>query len=186
MGKDLKPSDIHVMQTYEYGILDISSLITKFLSDEPVYLEPKLNIASWSKTQLFLLTNAVRVLCLSGAVYLAVKVRKPIAGLSHHIIVLAAFMALAPLCFPHQREYSYLFYSPLWLVIMIISLSLKQWTTWLTFAALVLFSGLLTWVDFVGRDMVDVFNFYRIITMGMFCMFVYYIYFISKLSRKGI
>lgn len=185
--KTLNPvSDIHVMQTYEYGILDISSLITKFLSDEPVYLEPKLNIASWSKTQLFLLTNAVRVMCLSGAVYLAVKVRKPIAGLSHHVIVLAAFMALAPLCFPHQREYSYLFYSPLWLVIMIISLSLKQWTTWLTFAALVLFSGLLTWVDFVGRDMVDVFNFYRIITMGMFSMFVYYIYFISKLSRKDI
>jgi hypothetical protein len=185
--KTLNPvSDIHVMQTYEYGILDISSLITKFLSDEPVYLEPKLNIASWSKAQLFLLTNAVRVLCLSGAVYLAIKVRKPIAGLSHHVIVLAAFMALAPLCFPHQREYSYLFYSPLWLVIMIISLSLKQWTTWLTFAVLVLFSGLLTWVDFVGRDMVDVFNFYRIITMGMFCMFVYYIYFISKVSRKEV
>ncbi len=185
--KTLNPvSDIHVMQTYEYGILDISSLITKFLSDEPVYLEPKLNIASWSKAQLFLLTNAVRVLCLSGAVYLAIKVRKPIAGLSHHVIVLAAFMALAPLCFPHQREYSYLFYSPLWLVIMIISLSLKQWTTWLTFAVLVLFSGLLTWVDFVGRDMVDVFNFYRIITMGMFCMFVYYIYFISKVIRKEV
>lgn len=185
--KTLNPvSDIHVMQTYEYGILDISSLITKFLSDEPVYLEPKLNIASWSKAQLFLLTNAVRVLCLSGAVYLAIKVRKPIAGVSHHVIVLAAFMALAPLCFPHQREYSYLFYSPLWLVIMIISLSLKQWTTWLTFAVLVLFSGLLTWVDFVGRDMVDVFNFYRIITMGMFCMFVYYIYFISKVSRKEV
>lgn len=185
--KTLNPvSDIHVMQTYEYGILDISSLITKFLSDEPVYLEPKLNIASWSKAQLFLLTNAVRVLCLSGAVYLAIKVRKPIAGASHHVIVLAAFMALAPLCFPHQREYSYLFYSPLWLVIMIISLSLKQWTTWLTFAVLVLFSGLLTWVDFVGRDMVDVFNFYRIITMGMFCMFVYYIYFISKVSRKEV
>lgn len=185
--KTLNPvSDIHVMQTYEYGILDISSLITKFLSDEPVYLEPKLNIASWSKAQLFLLTNAVRVLCLSGAVYLVIKVRKPIAGVSHHVIVLAAFMALAPLCFPHQREYSYLFYSPLWLVIMIISLSLKQWTTWLTFAVLVLFSGLLTWVDFVGRDMVDVFNFYRIITMGMFCMFVYYIYFISKVSRKEV
>lgn len=184
--KTLNPvSDIHVMQTYEYGILDISSLITKFLSDEPVYLEPKLNVASWSKTQLFLLTNAVRVLCLTGAIYLALKVRKPIAGVSHQLIVLAAFMALAPLCFPHQREYSYLFYSPLWLVIMIVSLSLRKWSAWLTFAILVVFSGLLTWVDFVGRDMVDVFNFYRIITMGMFCMYVYYIYFISKNSTSA-
>lgn len=185
--KTLNPvSDIHVMQTYEYGILDISSLITKFLSDEPVYLEPKLNFASWTKAQLFLLTNTVRVLCLSGAVYLALKVRKPIAGVSQHFVVLAAFMALAPLCFPHQREYSYLFYSPLWLVIMLVSLELKQWSAWLTFAVLVLFSGLLTWVDFVGRDMVDVFNFYRIITMGMFCMYVYYIYFIQKHSRTSL
>ncbi len=182
--KTLNPvSDIHVMQTYEYGILDISSLITKFLSDEPVYLEPKLNFASWSKDQLFLLTNALRVLCLTGAIYLALKVRKPIAGLSHHVVVLAAFMALAPLCFPHQREYSFLFYSPLWLVIMIINLSIRKWSAWLTFIVLVLFSGLLTWVDFVGRDIVDVFNFYRIITIGMFCMYVYYIYFISKNSK---
>ena len=184
--KTLNPvSDIHVMQTYEYGILDISSLITKFLSDEPVYLEPKLNFASWSKDQLFLLTNALRVLCLTGAIYLALKVRKPIAGLSHHVVVLAAFMALAPLCFPHQREYSFLFYSPLWLVIMIINLSIRKWSAWLTFIVLVLFSGLLTWVDFVGRDIVDVFNFYRIITMGMFCMYVYFIYFISKNSKIG-
>ncbi len=184
--KTLNPvSDIHVMQTYEYGILDISSLITKFLSDEPVYLEPKLNFASWSKDQLFLLTNALRVLCLTGAIYLALKVRKPIAGLSHHVLVLAAFMALAPLCFPHQREYSFLFYSPLWLVIMIINLSIRKWSAWLTFIVLVLFSGLLTWVDFVGRDIVDVFNFYRIITMGMFCMYVYFIYFISKNSKIG-
>lgn len=184
--KTLNPvSDIHVMQTYEYGILDISSLITKFLSDEPVYLEPKLNFASWSKDQLFLLTNALRVLCLTGAIYLALKVRKPIAGLSHHVVVLAAFMALAPLCFPHQREYSFLFYSPLWLVIMIINLSIRKWSAWLTFIVLVLFSGLLTWVDFVGRDIVDVFNFYRIITIGMFCMYVYYIYFISKNSKIG-
>ena len=185
--KTLNPvSDIHVMQTYEYGILDISSLITKFLSDEPVYLEPKLNFASWSQSQLFILTNIIRVLCLSGAIYLAVKIKKPMAGISQHVIVLAAFMALAPLCFPHQREYSYLFYSPLWLVIMIISMQERKWSGYLMFAALVLFSGLLTWVDFVGRPMVDIFNFYRIITMGMFCMFWYYIGFIQRRNTQNI
>jgi hypothetical protein len=184
--KTLNPvSDIHVMQTYEYGILDISSLITKFLSDEPVYLEPKLNFASWSKSQLFILTNIIRVLCLSGAFYLALKVKKPIAGISQHVIVLAAFMVLAPLCFPHQREYSYLFYSPLWLVIMIINMQERKWSGWLMFLVLVMFSGLLTWVDFVGRPMVDIFNFYRIITMGMFCMFWYYIWMIQRRNAQN-
>jgi hypothetical protein len=126
------------------------------------------------------------VLCLSGAIYLAVKIKKPMAGISQHVIVLAAFMALAPLCFPHQREYSYLFYSPLWLVIMIISMQERKWSGYLMFAALVLFSGLLTWVDFVGRPMVDIFNFYRIITMGMFCMFWYYIGFIQRRNTQNI
>ena len=185
--KTLNPvSDIHVMQTYEYGILDISSLITKFLSDEPVYLEPKLNFASWSKSQLFILTNAIRVLCLSGAIYLAIKIKKPMAGISQNVIVLSAFMALAPLCFPHQREYSYLFYSPLWLVIMIINMKVRNWSSWLMFSGLVVFSGLLTWVDFVGRPMVDIFNFYRIITMGMFCMFWYYIWMLLRRNTQGV
>jgi hypothetical protein len=182
--KTLNPvSKIHVMQTYEYGILDISSMITKYLSDEPVYLEPKLNVASWTMGQLFALTNFLRVSLLAGAVFLAFKVKKSVKGLSNEVLILSAFLALAPLCFPHQREYSFLFYSPLWLSLMVLTIKSNLMRDYIIFGCLAVLSGLLTWVDFVGNDIVDIFNFYRITTLGMFCMFVYYVYYVNKLNR---
>ncbi len=182
--KTLNPvSKIHVMQTYEYGILDISSLITKYLSDEPVYLEPKLNVASWSMGQLFVLTNFLRISLLSGAVFLAFKIKQPIKGLSNELLILSAFLALAPLCFPHQREYSFFFYSPMWLCLLVMTIKSNSIKDYIVFGCLVLLSGLLTWVDFVGKDMVDIFNFYRITTVGMFCMFVYYVYYVNSLNK---
>lgn len=182
--KTLNPvSKIHVMQTYEYGILDISSLITKYLSDEPVYLEPKLNVASWTMGQLFVLTNFLRVSLLAITIFITFKVKQSVKGVSNELIILSAFLALAPLCFPHQREYSFFFYSPLWLTLTVMTIQSHQVKAYVVFVCLVLLSGLLTWVDFVGEEMVDIFNFYRIITVGMFCMFVYYVYFVYKLSK---
>lgn len=179
--KTLNPvSEIHVMQTYEYGFLDLSSLITKFLSDEAVYLEPKLNIASWSMSSLFILTNAIRAILLGLVVLLAFKIRKQVAGIHQHLIITVAFMALVPICFPHQREYSYLFFTPLWLVLMTLIVRRNKVQDYMMFIFLVLASGLLTWVDFVGKDIVNLFLHYRIITMGMTGMLLYYIIFVIR------
>ncbi len=183
--KTLNPvSKIHVMQTYEYGFLDISSLITKYLSDEPVYKEPVLNIAAWSMGALFALTNFIRVACLTGAIWLVFKVKKPIYGIHHHLIIASAFMALAPLCFPHQREYSFFLYLPLWVVFLHVSLQGKYLKGLILFGVSAILSGLLTWYDFVGQDVVDIFNFYRITTLGMLCMYVTYVLFIASVSKQ--
>lgn len=183
--KTLNPvSKIHVMQTYEYGFLDISSLITKYLSDEPVYKEPVLNIAAWSMGALFALTNFIRVACLAGAIWLIFKVKKPLYGIHQHIVIASAFMALAPLCFPHQREYSFFLYLPLWVVFLHVAVQSRNTVGILMFTISALLSGLLTWYDFVGQEIVDIFNFYRITTFGMLCMYVTYIIYMVKMSRS--
>lgn len=183
--KTLNPaSKIHVMQTYEYGFLDISSLVTKYLSDEPVYKEPVLNIAAWSMGALFALTNLIRIACLAGAVWLVFKVKKPLFGFHQHYIIAAAFMALAPLCFPHQREYSFFLYLPLWLIFLYASVRSRKVSWLLTFVVCALLSGLLTWVDFVGQDVVDIFNFYRITTFGMLCMYVAFVLAMVRMARE--
>lgn len=173
-------SELHVMQTYENGILDVSSMVTKYLSDEPVYKEPDVHIASWSMESLFALTNILRIICLAGAIGLVFKVKSDLYGLNRHFIVMAAFMALAPLCFPHQREYSFLLYLPLWLVFLNMSVSSGSIKGIVLFSISALLSGLLTWSDFVGQGVVDVFNHYRIITMGMLLMYVGYVLFVLR------
>jgi hypothetical protein len=101
--KTLNPvSDIHVMQTYEYGFTDLSSMVTKFLSAEPVYLEPQVNIADLSRQSLFLIINAIRAAHLGSVVYLAFKAKHAVYGVDKGFVIAAGFMALIPLCFTHQ------------------------------------------------------------------------------------
>lgn len=184
--KTLNPvSDIHVMQTYEYGFTDLSSMLTKFLSAEPVYLEPQLNFADLSRSTLFLITNAIRALLLGLVVYLAVKAKRPVFGVETSVIVVAGFMALIPLCFPHQREYSFMFSMPMFAILMLIIAKLKSTTYYILFIVFVALAGNLVWVDFAGQTAVDVFKHYRLITLGMIAIFLLYIYLATKLSNQN-
>ena len=182
--KTLNPmSDIHVMQTYEYGFTDLSSMLTKFLSSEPVYLEPQLNVADWSRGNLFFITNALRAALLGLVVLLAFKAKQAVFGIDKTFVIAAGFMALIPLCFPHQREYSFLFCMPMFAILMVILTQIKQFKYTLVFALSILLSGSLVWVDFAGQNVVDVFKHYRLITMGMTAVFLLYVHLAIKLSR---
>ena len=184
--KTLNPvSDIHVMQTYEYGFTDLSSMLTKFLSAEPVYLEPQLNVADLSKSSLFLITNAIRALLLGAVVYLAFKAKQDVFGVDKTFVIVAGFMALIPLCFPHQREYSFMFSMPMFAILMLIMVKLKSATYYALFIAFVALAGNLVWIDFAGQTAVDVFKHYRLITMGMLAIFLLYIYLATKLSSQN-
>ncbi len=183
--KTLNPvSSIHAVQTYEEKILDAGAMISKYLSDKPVYNEPSLNIAAWSDSTIFLLTNAIRVAMLSMVLYFAYTIKKPLLGLHQHIIVLPAFLALVPICFPHQREYSFLFHMPLIAVQMSLIDKDKNVKAGLIFAFFALLSGMLTWVDFAGEKLVAVFMYYRLITMGFLLLLVYYIVYVLRLNIR--
>lgn len=184
--KTLNPvSDIHVMQTYEYGFTDLSSMVTKFLSAEPVYLEPQVNIADLSKPSLFLITNAIRAALLGSVVYLAFKAKHAVYGVDKGFVIAAGFMALIPLCFPHQREYSFMFSMPMFAVLMLMLAKLKSVSHYILFMVFIALTGNLVWVDFAGQTAVDIFKHYRLITMGMFAIFILYIYLATKLSSQN-
>ena len=184
--KTLNPvSDIHVMQTYEYGFTDLSSMVTKFLSAEPVYLEPQVNIADLSRPSLFLITNAIRAALLGSVVYLAFKAKHAVYGVDKGFVIAAGFMALIPLCFPHQREYSFMFSMPMFAILMLIMVKLKSATYYALFIAFVALTGNLVWIDFAGQTAVDIFKHYRLITMGMLAIFLMYIYLAAKLSSQN-
>jgi hypothetical protein len=183
--KTLNPvSDIHVMQTYEYGFTDLSSMLTKFLSSEPVYLEPQLNIADLSKSTLFVVTNLLRASLLGLVVLLAFRVKRSVNGIESSFIVSAGFMALIPLCFPHQREYSFMFSLPLFAILMVMLTELKSVKYYILFIGNVMLAGNLVWIDFAGQATVDVFKHYRLITMGMLAVFLLYVFLALKLSSK--
>ena len=185
--KTLNPvSDIHVMQTYEYGFTDLSSMVTKFLSAEPVYLEPQVNIADLSRPSLFLITNAIRAALLGSVVYLAFKAKHAVYGVDKGFVIAAGFMALIPLCFPHQREYSFMFSMPMFAILMLIMVKLKSATYYALFIAFVALTGNLVWIDFAGQTAVDIFKIYRLITMGMLAIFLMYIYLAAKLSSQNL
>lgn len=185
--KTLNPvSDIHVMQTYEYGFTDLSSMVTKFLSAEAVYNEPGLHIANLPRSTLFLIINGLRVALLALVVYLAIRIRKPVSGIDHRVVIVSAFMALIPLCFPHQREYSYMFSIPM-LAILLTLLSMHgKVMHFIVFSACVLLSGMLIWVDFAGQEIVDVFRHYRLITMGMTAILLFYVALVLQVSKAGL
>jgi hypothetical protein len=185
--KTLNPvSDIHVMQTYEYGFTDLSSMVTKFLSAEPVYLEPQVNIADLSRPSLFLITNAIRAALLGSVVYLAFKAKHAVYGVDKGFVIAAGFMALIPLCFPHQREYSFMFSMPMFAVLMLMLAKLKSVGQYILFMVFIALTGNLVWVDFAGQTAVDVFKHYRLITMGMLAIFLMYIYLAAKLSSQNL
>jgi hypothetical protein len=173
------------MQTYEYGFTDLSSMLTKFLSAEPVYLEPQLNVADLSKSSLFLLTNAIRAMLLGAVVYLDFKAKHAVFAVDKTFVIVAGFMALIPLCFPHQREYSFMFSMPMFAILMLIMVKLKSATFYALFIAFVALAGNLVWIDFAGQTAVDIFKHYRLITMGMLAIFLLYIYLATKLSSQN-
>ena len=183
--KTLNPvSSIHAVQTYEEKILDAGAMISKFLSDKPVYNEPSLNFAALSDGTIFLLTNVVRVALLGLVAFMAYKIKRPVLGIHQHILVLAAFLALVPICFPHQREYSFLFHMPLIAIFMSLIDQEKNWKAGVLFAAFALLSGMLTWVDFTGEAIVAVFMYYRLITLGFMLLLVFYVLYALRLHAK--
>lgn len=184
--KTLNPvSEIHVMQTYEYGFTDVSSMVTKFLSGEAVYNEPQLNIADLPMNILFIITNAIRVAFLAAVVYMAVKLKGKAGGIDKRIIISSAFMALIPLCFPHQREYSFMFSIPSLAVLMTLIQQRAKTINYIIFISLVMLAGLMIWVDFAGQELTDIFKHYRLITMGMSGILIFYISLVLKTYRDA-
>ncbi len=179
--KTINPfSNIHIMQTNEGGMLDISSLCTKYFTAEKIPGENEINFLVLSKKGLFVLVNLIRALLLSLVVYLAYKLNEKTFGIQSSLIVLFAFMTLIPLCFPHQRLYSYFMMAPMLSVLIVAVYHNGHFIQKSMLTFLLLLSGLLTWVDFTGDLINNFFNLYRLPTIGTSFLLIFYVYFILE------
>jgi hypothetical protein len=184
--KTLNPATgTHIMQTYEPGLMDVSSLITKYLSADVVRDEPQVNIAELPVNALFVIINAVRLVLLFLAAYMAYKIRKPVMGIDHRFIASAAFMALIPICFPHQREYSYMFSMPSLAILIAMIVHTANWKHILVFILLTTVAGMMVWDEFAGRDITYAIRYLRLITLGMTGLFIMYAGLCLKLNKAA-
>ena len=167
-------SDVHTLQTYEYGLMDLSAAISKFLSAEQVYLEPDLHIANLSTNALFVLVNGIRIGLLCMAVHIGVRCKQSMFGVPHQLMVFAAFMALIPLCFPHQREYSYLLLMPMLSIQLKCLFESRQKALLLCFVGLIIASGVWVWKDVFGEAALNWVNHHRVLTYASIGLFMTY------------
>lgn len=173
-------SHIHIMQTNEGGMLDISSLCTKYFTAEKLPGEKGINLINLNKSGLFILVNLIRAMLLSLVLYSAYHLKKSIIGIQVSLLMLFAFMTLIPLCFPHQRLYSYFMSMPMLSALIVIVANKGSFIQKIVLTLLILLSGLLTWVDFAGDLINDFFNLYRLSTIGTTFMLIFYCYVILK------
>ncbi len=106
-------NDEHILQIGEGGFLDIGSMIVKYFTDAHIPTESNLNIASLNYDELFWATQGARVFIMGMAAFFTFKLKHSVAGIQPGFLSFCYWMAIIPLVFPHQRDYSFLLALPL-------------------------------------------------------------------------
>lgn len=182
--KSINPiSSDHIMQTNESGMLDIGSMVTKYFSAQQIEGETDTHLVELSPTGIFLLTNLLRLILFSLAVFIALFKQDKIVGIDSVYFKAAAFMALIPLLIPHQRYYSFLLSLPLLAIILHKLFQSKNKGFIILGSVCILFSGFLAWDDLVGKNIAEFYTDYRITTIGMSVLFI--LYFLIALFDKN-
>ena len=102
----------HVVQTGEGGFMDIGSIVTKYFTMYRVPNEPRVCLTQLSISQMFWLTQVLRLLILGAITYLILELKK-IPQLKYNDYLQFSLMCIGiPIIFPHQRDYSFALFIP--------------------------------------------------------------------------
>ncbi len=102
----------HVVQVGEGGFMDIGAILTKYFTSINAPREYYIYFAKLSVSQLFWLTQILRLSFLGGITYLILEIKKiPQNQFSNYVQVSLVCIGI-PLIFPHQRDYSFAFFIP--------------------------------------------------------------------------
>jgi len=102
----------HVVQVGEGGFMDIGAILTKYFTATNAPKEFYLYFAKLSVSQLFWLTQVLRVAFLGAITFLILEIKKiPQNKFSNYVQVSLVCIGI-PLIFPHQRDYSFAFFIP--------------------------------------------------------------------------
>lgn len=174
----------HVMQTYEAGLMDLSAMLTKYLSGQAVSGECSVNLVDISTAWLLAIVTVSRLALLGLLIGVFYRMRNSEKGMPGELFLLFGLMALIPLCAPHQRYYSYLFFMPLLASLLNVVFQSDSKFFVCLMSLLLLFSGLMTWSDWVGPPMVDFYELYRINTLGFLMIFLVWLWVIPRFEIK--
>jgi hypothetical protein len=102
----------HVVQVGEGGFMDIGAILTKYFTSINAPREYYVYFTNLSVSQLFWLTQILRVAFLGAITYLIIEINKiPQNKFSNYVQVSLVCIGI-PLIFPHQRDYSFAFFIP--------------------------------------------------------------------------
>ncbi len=97
----------HVVQVGEGGFMDIGSIVTKYFTYYRVPTEPRVCITRLSVTQMFWITQVLRVLFLGIITYLILTLKK-VSHMKYNDYLQFSLVCIGiPIIFPHQRDYSF-------------------------------------------------------------------------------
>lgn len=102
----------HVLQVGEGGFMDIGAILSKYFTSEHAPREYYIYFVKLSVSQLFWLTQILRLSFLGAIIYLILEIKKiPQNNFSNYVQVSLVCIGI-PLIFPHQRDYSFAFFIP--------------------------------------------------------------------------
>lgn len=97
----------HVVKIGEGGFMDIGSIVTKYSTNYRIATEPKVCIARLSVSQMFWLTQILRLTILGVITYLIFQLKKNHRMKYNEFVQFSLMCIGIPLIFPHQRDYSF-------------------------------------------------------------------------------
>jgi hypothetical protein len=131
----------HVVQVGEGGFMDIGAILTKYFTSINAPREYFIYFTKLSVSQLFWLTQILRMAFLWLITYLILEIKKiPQNNFSNYVQVSLVCIGI-PLIFPHQRDYSFAFYIPALTVVVFYYLQNK--TLFGVFQKTIFFTSLL-------------------------------------------
>ena len=102
----------HVVQVGEGGFMDIGAILTKYFTSTNAPREYYIYFTNLSVSQLFWLTQILRVAFLGAITYLILEIKKIPQNKFNNYVQVSLVCVGIPMIFPHQRDYSFAFFIP--------------------------------------------------------------------------
>jgi len=145
----------HVVQIGEGGFTDIGAILTKYFTSNKAPREYYIYFAKLSLSQLFWLTQILRLAFLGAITFLILEIKKvPQNKFSNYVQVSLVCIGI-PLIFPHQRDYSFALFIPALTVVVFSYLQNKNLFNLIPkviFFASLLFMGCLVFFEMFPVD----------------------------------
>lgn len=108
----------HIEEVGEGGFIDLAGIVTKYFCSFKIREEIIISWFNFSKSQLFWVTNLLRLALVASLTILSYKIQQHQKSKNLSFTAFALWLGIIPVIVPHQRDYSLLFLSPLIILLL--------------------------------------------------------------------